>query len=278
MASVASALAMISIAGTALAVPAADVPPSPAPGTIGAAYSIAFWGVPFGATDYQGKFSDGNYAASSHFETSGIVSLFWQAAIDASAAGHIGAQSVQPAQYDSYYRRGSSKKERVQVTFENGAVKTFANPPYDTAKYPVSDAEKRDAVDPMSAITLVLTGLGADRTSPCGKVAPVFDGRRRYDIEFTYVKDEPVTLGGGVFSGNAHLCQLHYRQIAGFKPKILKEGAAFPPIFGDFGDIPAAGAPRGRYVVALKLWSHLDGGTVSAQLTRLRTSAPSPRN
>ena len=77
------------------------------------------------------------------------------------------------------------------------------------------------------------------------------DGRRRYNIEFTYIKDEPVTLGK-LYAGNAHLCQVHYHQIAGFKPKILKEGAAFPPIYADFADIPAAGAPNGDAAFALR--------------------------
>lgn len=253
----------------------AAAPIQTAPATISVAYSIAFWGIPFGETRYQGNFANGGYAASSHFETSGIVSLFWQAIIDASASGRLSAGSLQPKEYDSYYRRGGSKKERVQVTFENGTVTTFADPPYDTTKYPVSDDQKREAVDPMSAITLVLAAIRADRANPCGTIAPVFDGRRRYNIEFTYIKDEPVKLGA-LYSGAAHLCQLHYRQIAGFKPKILKEGAAFPPIYGDFADIPAAGAPDSRYILPLKLWSRLTFGTVSAELTRLQTaSSPS---
>jgi len=276
MPGVASALAVLSIAGAALAAPVADAPRSPpSAGTVGIAYSIAFWGIPFGMTSYDGRFSPGSYAASSHFETSGIVSLFWQAAIDASATGRIGPGALQPSQYDSWFRRGDSKKERVQVTFDRGSVSTFADPPYDTTKYPVTEAEKRDAVDPMSAIALVLTGTRADRANPCGTVAPVFDGRRRYDIEFTYIKDEPVALAGGLFRGTAHLCQMHYRQIAGFKPKILKEGAALPPIFGDFADIPAAGAPNGHYVVLLKAWAQLSWGVVSAQLTSLRVPARS---
>ena len=81
---------------------------------------------------------------------------------------------------------------------------------------------------------------------------------------------------GKLFSGTAHLCQVHYRQIAGFKPKILKEGAAFPPIYGDFADIPAPSAPNGHYVVAVKLWSHLTWGTVSAELTKLRVPPDPP--
>lgn len=250
---------------------AAETPAS-APGTIAIAYSLAFWGIPFGKTNYDGRISNGGYSASSHFNTSGIVSVFWEATIDATVTGRISDRALTPAVYDSFYRRGSSKNERVKVTFDTAAVTTVADPPYDTTKFPVSEAEKREALDPMSAVTLILTGVKADHANPCGTVAPVFDGRRRYNIEFSYVKDEPVKLGS-LFSGMAHLCQVHYRQIAGFKPKILKEGAAFPPIYADFADIPAAGAPGGRYLVALKLWSHLKWGTVSAELTSLRTTA-----
>lgn len=248
---------------------AAETPPR-SPGTVDIAYSLAFWSIPFGETSYVGRFGNGGYSASSHFNTSGIVSVFWQATIDASATGRISDRTITPAVYDSFYRRGSSRKERVRVTFNTSAVTTFADPPYDTNKYPVTEEQKREAVDPMSAITLILTGVKADRANPCGSIAPVFDGRRRYNIEFSYLKDERVDLGR-LFSGMAHRCQVHYHQIAGFKPKILKEGAAFPPIYADFVDIPAQGAPNGHYVVALRLWSRLSWGTVSVELTKLQT-------
>lgn len=253
---------------TTLGASATAAPPL-APGNVEIAYSLAFWGIPFGETNYNGRFSNGGYSAASHFNTSGIVSVFWQATIDATATGRISGQAVTPAVYDSFYRRGSSKNERVKVTFNTSTVTTLADPPYDMTKFPVSEAQKREAVDPMSAITLLLTGIRADRVNPCGTVAPVFDGRRRYNIEFTYIRDESLTLGK-LYSGVVHLCQVHYRQIAGFKPKILKEGAAFPPIYADFADIPAQGAPKGRYVVALKVWSRLTWGTVSAELKRLK--------
>ncbi len=240
--------------------------------SVALAYSIAFWGIPFGATEYSGRFTDAGYSARSHFETSGIVNIFWQATIDATASGRIVQHTLAPDEYDSLYSRGSTRKERVRVAFPGSDPVTFADPPYDTTKFPVTAEEKRQAVDPMSAITLILAGIRADPTNPCGTVAPVFDGRRRYDIAFAYIKDEPVELDDGLFDGRAHLCQIHYRQIAGFKPKIVKEGAAFPPIFADFADITSAGAPNGHYVVALRLWSDLSWGTVSAKLTRLQTT------
>ncbi|HEY5048089.1 MAG TPA: DUF3108 domain-containing protein [Rhizomicrobium sp.] len=247
-------------------------------GTLSLAYSIAFWGIPFGRTTYEGSFNDTGYSAKSHFETSGIVSVFWQAAIDATANGRIEANGLAPNEYDSFYRRGATRKERVKVSFINGDPTTSADPPYNMTQYPVSEAQKRDAIDPMSAVTLIVAGLRADPANPCGTVAPVFDGRRRYDIAFSYVKDEPVALANGLFNGRAHLCELHYRQIAGYKPKILKEGKAFPPMFADFADIPAPGSPNGHYVVAVKLWSQLTWGMVTADLSALHAGIGAPKN
>lgn len=259
---------------TLLTSSAPAIPAEPEQANLALAYSIAFWGIPFGRTDYQGQFSDAIYSAKSHFETSGLVSVFWRATIDASANGRFGTHTVLPNEYDSFYRRSEEKKERVRVTFANGDATTFADPPYNTTQYPVTDEQKRDGVDPMSAVTLVLSGVKADSTNPCGTVAPVFDGRRRYDITFTYLKDEPVKLDNGLFNGKAHLCQMHYKQIAGFKPKILKEGAAFPPMFADFADL-GSGGPSGHYVIVLKAWSRLSWGTVSAELTQLRAGGKS---
>ena len=98
----------------------------------------------------------------------------------------------------------------------------------------------------------------------------MFDGRRRYNIEFTFLRDEPVKLENGLYSGKAHLCQLHYNQIAGFKPKLLKEGRALPPAFAWVAEIPSAAAPHGRYLLPLKLWASTGFGTVTATLTQMK--------
>ena len=244
----------------------------PAGNTLNVGYTIAFWDIPFGQTSYEGKFAADGYDAKSHFETSGIVSLFWNSKIDATANGAIHAHEIAPVLYDSYSQDHSSKMQRVKVSFENDDPTTFADPPYNTTKYPVSEEQKKGALDPMSAITQILTGIKADEKNPCGSGAQIFDGRRRYDVSFSYLKDEPVKLANGVWSGTAHLCQAHYNQIAGYKQKIVKEGKALPAMYIDFADVPAPGAPDGHFVVAVKMWSALSWGTVSVTLTELRVN------
>jgi uncharacterized protein DUF3108 len=245
------------------------LPAEQKPATLDVNYSIAFWAIPFGHTDYQGKFANDTYDAKSHFETSGVVSLFWNSTIDAVANGNIGAHAIAPNVYDSYSQDHNSKRQRVKVSFDKDMPTTLAEPPYNTTKYPVTDEQKKGALDPMSAMTSIMSGARADAKNPCGAGVQVFDGRRRYDVTFTYVKDEPVKLPN-VWSGNAHQCLIHYNQIAGYKQKILKEGKALPAMYVDFADVPAPGAPNGHFVVAVKLWTSLSWGTVTATIDRLK--------
>ncbi|HTK79563.1 MAG TPA: DUF3108 domain-containing protein [Rhizomicrobium sp.] len=247
-------------------------------GGIDVDYAITFWTIPFGHTSVDAHFGRNAYQTSSHFETSGIVSAFWGAIIDANSSGQLTPRGLAPAVYDSYYRRGEEKKQRVRLTYgADGLPALLAEPPYNTARFPVSEEQKKQTLDPLSAVSYVLAAAKADASNPCGKTAPVFDGRRRYNIEFTYLRDEPVKLENGLYDGKAHLCQLHYNQIAGFKPKILKEGRAFPPIYGLFADIPSTSAPNGHYIVALKVWTSTGLGTIAATLSQMKVNDSASR-
>jgi hypothetical protein len=243
-----------------------------AAGSIAVAYRLRFWFIPFGETSYRAVFDGGKYEARSHFRTSGLVSVFWQSTIDASASGRIEPHGVTPSLYDSYAKRSSDKVQEVKLTYPgDGPPQLLAKPAYDTKRYPVPVAEQETGVDPMSAITLILGGLTADKANPCGTVAPVFDGRRRYDVELVYVQDETVKLDSRIYEGPAHLCTIRYHEIAGYKQEILKKGSGWPSIYALVADVPDPGAPLGRYTVPVKLWADTSYGKVSAEITRLKT-------
>ena len=261
---------LLSLAGSAQgAQKIASLPPKDA-GLLNVAYTIAFWTIPIGGTNFDIRLTPTGYTTSSHFETSGIISAFWQSIIDASSTGQLSSRNVSPTLYDSYYRRGA-KHQRVKLTYgPDGMPITYADPPYNQNRYPVTDTQKKEGLDPLGAATAVLAGIHESAGNPCGTIAPVFDGRRRYNIEFTWLRDEEVKLENGLYSGKAHLCQLHYNQIAGFKPKILKEGRAMPPAFGWFAEIPSAAAPNGHYLLPIKLWTSTGFGTATATLTQMK--------
>jgi len=256
-------------AGSSSGAPQLASLPAAKSGSLGVNYTIAFWTIPFGRTSFDVQFDKTEYRIASHFETSGIISALWDAKIDAGTAGKMNPHGPSPSVYDSQYRRGS-KHQQVKVTFPAGAAPvTYADPPYNTKRYPVTDEQKKEGLDPLSAAISVLTGAHATASTPCGTVAPVFDGRRRYNIEMTYLRDEPVKIEN-VYSGRAHLCALRYNQIAGFKPKLLREGRALPPAYAWIAEIPSDTAPLGHYLVPLKAWTATGFGTVSATITQIK--------
>jgi len=244
--------------------------------TLSVGYSIAFWDIPFGHTNYDGTLGPKSYSAAAHFETSGVIGVFWKSVIDATVNGDIAAQTIAPAIYDSYSQNRDRPLQRVKLTFANDDSSTLADPPFSLNNFPVTPEQKKGAVDPMSAVTSILAGGSATAANPCGDSAKVFDGRRRYDITFTYLKDEAVKLNNGLFSGNAHLCQIHYKQIAGYDQKLVRAGRAYPDTFMDVVTLPAADAPDGHYTVPIKVWTSLSLGTMTVTLNAIKVDGAVP--
>ena len=258
-----------SLALATLSIPAGS-DPAHTGGTLEVSYNIAFWNIPIGHTVYEGALGANTYSAKAHIETGGVVGVFWKSVVDATVNGDIGPHSISPATYDSHSQNHNRPAQQVKVSFQNDDPTTFADPPYDTAKYPVSEAQKKGAVDPMSAITSIFSGANADDEHPCGNGAQVFDGRRRYDVRLTYVKDEVVKLGNGLFTGTAHLCELHYDAIAGYPQRDAMAWQTSPSMFADVIAVPAPDAPSGRYIIPIKLWSVRSLGTMTVTLDSIR--------
>lgn len=259
------------VAAAALATPALSDP-----STLNVGYTISFWDIPFGHTNYDSEVGLNSYSARAHFETGGVVGVFWKSIIDASVSGAIGAQSISPALYDSHSKNRNRPLQQVKLTYENSDPSTFADPPYSLTDFPVTQEQKKGALDPMSAITSILVGESATATNPCGNGVKVFDGRRRYDINFTYLRDEPVKLNNGLFNANAHLCQIHYNQIAGYDQKLVRAGRPFPATFMDVASFPTAGAPGGHYTVPIKFWSSLSFGAMTVTLDAIKVDGADP--
>ena len=222
-----------------------------------------------GRVDLKQQFQGSAYTADSTLQTDGIVNLFWKSKIVAHSSGALNHNRLEPAVYDSLSINHSDRKQQVSLTYGRNAVPMlFANPPYKTDKYPVTDAQKKSTVDPVSALVLMTTGLSASAKSPCGSVAPVYDGARRYDVTLDYLKTSQIKLDNGLYEGPAYVCQIHYHQIAGFKQKILKEGSRLPDIFAWIAELASPAERTRHYLVPLRVWTATDFGTVEALASR----------
>ena len=271
------ALCTLSFAGAAYGAggTGADQPQRPSSG-LQLAMTIYAGGITIGKVDMDAKIVGDNYHVVSNLETSGVVNAFWQSEIQASSSGKLESRLLQPTLYDSFYTGHSAKHQEVSLSYENGTpVRLYANPPYNTTGYEVKPEDKKSTFDPLSAVVYIASGVGADANNPCSVLAPVYDGRRRYNIEMKKVKDTTVKMDNGLYKGPAILCEIKYRQVSGFKPRVLKD-TNFPTINAWVATFPSNIAGR-SYAVPLRVWAQSQYGVIAAVATSLKIDGVVPK-
>ena len=275
-------LALLSVLAVSKTAEAAGGAGAEAPALTGSQLQMAMTlyagGVTLGKVDLNATIRGDQYHAVSNLQTGGVVNAFWQSQIQATSTGTVAPKTFKPSLYDSFYTGRSDKKQEVSLTYDgNGPVRLYADPPYSTTGYEVTPDQQRATFDPLSAITYLVSGVGVDSDNPCAVVLPVFDGRRRYNVEITKIKDTNVSMDNGLYKGHALLCQIKYKQLAGFKPRVIKEGASFPTINAWMVTFPSAVTGR-DYVIPLRVWAETSYGVIAAVATTIKIDGTSPKH
>jgi hypothetical protein len=146
-----------------------------------------------------------------------------------------------------------------------------AEPSYDVSKFPVTDNQKRGAVDPVSGLSTLVAGLQTDDLARCARPLAIFDGRRRYNILFAPLAD----ANAAALTPETQRCKIRYEHIAGFKQEIVDLSSDPPPIYADLINLAAPDAPRGHYAIARKAWAAFWWGQVSATVTEVKINGRS---
>jgi Protein of unknown function (DUF3108) len=234
-------------------------------------------GITMGHMDLDSTLRGTDYHSVSTLQTSGVVNAFWQAQIQATASGKLGAKTFMPALYDSFYTGRAGKKQEVSLTYEGaGAPRLYADPAYSTTGFDVKPDDAKNTLDPLSAITLIFSGLGAQAGNPCAVTAPIFDGRRRYDVELTKVREVDVRLDSGLYQGKAVQCDARYHQIAGFRPRVLKDNEQFPVIHAWFVSLPSAVGGY-DYAVPVRVWAETKYGVLAVLANSVKVDGQTPK-
>jgi hypothetical protein len=241
------------------------------------AMTIYAGGISLGDMDMDATIRGGDYHVVSNLRTSGVVNAFWQAQIQATSSGKIAAKSFAPTLYDSFDIGRSGKKQQVSLSYDAGAPKLYADPPYSTTGYEVKPDDTKATLDPLSAVLFIASGLGAAAGDPCALTVPVFDGRRRYAIEMHKVRDIDLRMDNGLYQGKGVQCQIRYRQLAGFRPRIIKTSESFPVINAWIANFPSAVTGR-DYTVPLRVWADTSYGVVAVLATSLKVDGIAPKS
>jgi hypothetical protein len=131
--------------------------------------------------------------------------------------GVLKAETIEPRHFVSDTK---AKKDAriVKLTYDGSRMpRLTATPPYDADDLKeVKPAQQKGTQDPVSAFLLPVNNATAN---PCGRTVPVFDGKRRYNLTFTYQTKKKITPEGWTKSLTAVVCTVRYEAIAPVEKK-----------------------------------------------------------
>jgi hypothetical protein len=239
--------------------------------TLELAYDLYAGGIPLGKVALSARFQGADYKAVSTLETSGIVNAFWQSKIEAASSGSLSQGRVQPSLYDSFSQNRSLPRRHATLNFGlDGPKSMISDPPYGESRYPVSEDQRKRTLDPLSAAVFLTSSSTVAQGKPCEAVAPIFDGRRRYDVTFSYVKKTDVRMDNGVYSGPALVCEIHYNQIAGYQQSVIDANKKFPKMYAWVIPAKSSSDPNRYYMVPVRVWAETEFGVVVALASHVK--------
>jgi hypothetical protein len=191
-----------------------------AQGRLDAEYKVTVAGIPVGHGNWVVEIFDNSYAAAASGTTEGLLKFFTGAHGTGASRGTMTAGQPVPTTYAATIVDDRHVDE-VHISLASGNVTDYtAEPPLVPLpdRIPVTDADRRGVVDPVtSALTRV--GGNGDPITPeaCQRKVPVFDGRVRYDLHSEFKRMESVKADKG-YEGPAVVCALYFTPISGYVP------------------------------------------------------------
>ncbi|MEZ5817462.1 MAG: DUF3108 domain-containing protein [Hyphomicrobiaceae bacterium] len=188
----------------------------PWPSKVDATYRIAFNGFDIGTFEFRADTTGSSYAMRGDAQLSALLGAFkWQGATRSS--GTLTSSGPRPAGY-TFDFSGIGKQGSIKLGFQHGNITSVSmQPPQPPTPdvVPVREAHLKAALDPLSAV------LAISRTSsgnPCQRRIPVFDGKQRFDLVFSFLRQQAVAEARP--SGQpsvALVCRVRFVPIAGHR-------------------------------------------------------------
>lgn len=195
-----------------------------------ARYSIELAGFDIGKATMQTGIDRASYSTNLSIQMTGLAKFFTNGRGAVTARGQVHDAKIIPTAYAINTRSGS-KGRVIRIALAGGTVSQLMidpPPPPQRRIVPVTEADTRGIVDPLSAVIMPVAGTG-EALSPasCDRKLPVFDGRQRYDVTLRYDRMEtakpdrsanadPKAEAG--YEGSLVVCKASYRAIAGHRP------------------------------------------------------------
>jgi hypothetical protein len=185
---------------------------------LNAHYSMTMTGVSIGQISWAIDLYATAYTTSANGKASGALSALVNGDGRIATHGAIEGERLRPTLFSSNVTE-DGEVTGLQMTFENGAVKTLRTdqPPSKSDRVPVSEADRRGVVDPLTAM-LIIAPPGENGLMPahCNRVLAIFDGQRRYDLVLSFKRFDKMKVNIG-YAGPMLVCAVVLKPIAGYR-------------------------------------------------------------
>ena len=163
------------------------------------------------------EIGDRRYRVESRAQTRGLMDVLTRWRAQSVAEGRIAADGeLRPELYRVAGEMRWRSRETTLRYDEQGRVAEFKVVPPPERRKSVPAALSTDTLDTLSAALLALRA--PDPETACRLTAPVFDGRRRYDVRFHPVEMENLKPSEySMFAGPALKCEVEIVRIRGFE-------------------------------------------------------------
>jgi hypothetical protein len=189
------------------------------PASVDAHYRIQWLGAHIGDFKFKSTVANQKYELRATADVSVFFgAVTWKGVTE--SAGYLSPSGPSPSSYKFRFRTGE-KRENVEMRFAQRMVRDISIEPVfrpSSRRVPITESHLRNVVDPLSAAILVSqSGTARNGEQACNRRVPIFDGKLRYDLVFSFKTTRSVEKRGSI-GGTAYVCRVRYVPVAGHKP------------------------------------------------------------
>lgn len=189
--------------------------PAMAESKLEAKYVISAAGIPIGKSEITVQIDNDKYTASATGSASGFFSILVSGEGSVRVQGAVSEAGLEPKKFTASIKKDNENSE-VKMVIDGGSVVdlTAESSTPDQDRVPLTDAHRHGIVDPLTAVLLPAGHSGALSGDVCQRSLPIFDGRRRYDLDLSFKRMDQLKLASG-YQGPVVVCTMKFKPIAG---------------------------------------------------------------
>jgi hypothetical protein len=247
-----------------------------AQGRLEAQYEATLAGIAVGKGTWTIEIGDDTFSAAAQGGTAGLLKAFSGGTGSGASQGRIVNGALVANAYTATTTT-QKKSETIRMVLANGGVKDFSidpAPPVDPDRVVVTDAHRKNVLDPMTGSMVRVAGNGEVLTpDTCRTGTGIFDGRMRYDLKLDFKRMETVKAERG-YHGPAVVCAVYFTPVAGYIPDrpVIKYLATERRM--EITLVPIAGT---RVLVPFRMTIPTPFGPAMLEATSFVTTAMPPR-